>query len=76
MTLVTLRQPIYLSGPNGYGAPTGGSFSVFGASKQTLGRGDRIFEVERVQLPSSGEWSDMKAVVTVNEAIIAATQEV
>lgn len=74
MTLVTLRQPIRIQ--SGGEAQT--DVSVFKAESRTQGRGDSTFRIYEVYLPAvleSLRWQTFSAVVTVNEAIIAATQE-
>jgi len=75
MTLVTLRQPIRIQSRGEEQADV----SVFKAESCTQGRGDRTFRIFEIYLPGLPEnlrWQTFSAVVTVNEAIIAATQEI
>jgi len=74
MILVTLRQAIRILS----GAEVETDVSVFKAESCEQGRGDRTYRIFEVYLPAVLEtlrWQTFSAVVTVNEAIIAATQE-
>ena len=75
MIIVTLRQPIELQLPDGRIRDA----SALIAASEHKGRGDRTYVLQRVMTNLyGGGWciEDAVGTVTINEAIIAATQEV